>query len=116
MKARTQIERRTRRRFELALTAQFRLSRRGTTSRWGAGTIHDMSSAGISFRCRGPLPVGSHLELDIVWPAIRGGEYAMHLRVMGFVVRSSATKTAMQITWHRLRAETVTTMPLSAIA
>jgi len=115
MGMRKQIERRARRRFELALTVQFRLTRKQSTPRWATGTIHDMSSSGISFQCRGPLPVGCHLELAVPWPAARG-PYPMRLRATGFVVRSSATKSAIQITWHRLGVESAGAIPMSAIA
>ena len=115
MKTGTQVERRARRRFGLALTVHFRLTRKGSTSRWGSGTINDVSSSGVSFQCRGPLPVGCHLELTLSWPAPRGQD-SLRLRATGFVVRSSATKTAMRITWHRLGAEPAEVIPLSAIA
>jgi hypothetical protein len=115
MSTRKHIERRARRRFELALTVQFRLTRKISTARWGTGTIHDMSSSGISFQCRGPLPVGCHLELTVPWPAVRG-PYPLRLRATGFVVRSSATRTAIQITWHRLGIEPKGVIPISAIA
>ena len=116
MKTRTQIERRRRRRFELPLTVHFRQTRKGAATRWGAGTIQDMSSGGVSFRCRGALPVGCHLELKIAWPATRGSDYMMYFRATGLVVRSSGSVTAMRITWHRLDLEPAVEMPLSAIA
>jgi len=117
MKTRTQpIERRARRRFGLPLTVQFRLTRKGSTSHWDTGTIHDMSSNGISFQCRGPLPVGCRLELNIAWPATRGAPCLTQLHATGFVVRSSAAKAAVQIAWHRLCIEPAAEMALSAIA
>jgi hypothetical protein len=75
-----------------------------------------MSSTGISFRCRGPLPVGNHLELHVAWPATRGVEHSTHLRATGLIVRSSGTLTALRITWHRLDIEPPAALPLSAIA
>jgi PilZ domain len=109
-------ERRTNQRFELALPAHFRLSVKGSPSRWGTGTIHDISSTGISLRSRRPLPVGSHLELLIDWPAIHGGQYPMQLHATGFVVRSSGTKTALRIASHRFRIEHEIAQPMGAIA
>ena len=104
MKIVKQIERRARRRFGLALAVRFRMTRKGSTS------------SGISFQCRGPLPVGCHLEVAIEWPATRG-PCPMRLLATGFVVRSSATRTAMQITWHRLRiTPPATEISLTAIA
>jgi len=115
MKMHKYVERRVRRRFELPLGVQFRLTRKRSSARWVTGTIHDMSSGGISFQCRGPLPLGSHVELTADWPANRG-PYPMHLRATGFVVRSNSNKTAIRITWHRLAVDPVVAMPLGAIA
>src|ERR1039458_5244880 len=116
MKIGKQIERRARRRFGLALTVQFRLTHKGSTSHWGTGAIHNLSSNGISFQCRGPLPVGCHLEVAIEWPATRG-PCPITLPATTFVVPSSRTRNAIEITWHRLRiAPPATEISLSAIA
>jgi hypothetical protein len=94
-------ERREKRRFVLAHTVRFRLSAKRSTSRWTIGTIQDMSSSGVSFRCRRPLPLGGHLELIVDWPATLGNPRLVNLHASGFVVRSSRTKTAVRITSHR---------------
>jgi hypothetical protein len=96
-------ERREKRRFVLAHTIRFRLSAKRPTSRWAIGTIQDMSSSGISFRCRRPLPLGGHLELVVDWPATVGNQRLVSLHASGFVVRSSGTKTAVRITSHRFQ-------------
>ena len=93
-------ERREKRRYVLAHTIRFRLSAKQPTSRWAVGTIQDMSSSGISFRCRRPLPLGGHLELVIDWPSL-GNRRLVSLHASGFVVRSSRTKDAVRITSHR---------------
>src|SRR2546430_7748581 len=56
-------ERRTDRRFNVQLPLHFRVSQRTSSSRWGVGITTDMSSGGLSFRCRRAIPVGSHVEL-----------------------------------------------------
>jgi hypothetical protein len=96
-----QFERRGKRRYVLAHTIRFRLSAKRPTSRWAIGTIQDMSSSGISFRCRRPLPLGGHLELIVDWPAPLDDQRLVSLHASGFVVRSSRTKTAVSITSHR---------------
>ena len=118
MKTQTQTEKRAKRRYELAMPVHFRLTRKGSTStsRWATGAVHDMSSSGVSFACRGPLPLGSHLELSVEWPANRGEQHTTHLHATGLIVRSSGTVTAIEITWHRLDVEPAVAMPLSAIA
>jgi hypothetical protein len=116
MKKRTHIESRGKRRFELDLTVHFRLSLKGSTSRWGSGTIQNISSSGISLRCRRPLPVGGHLELIVEWPATQDGQYPIHLHATGFVVRSSGSRTALRISSHRFRIATEAERLLAAIA
>ena len=116
MKKETHIEKRGTQRFELPLTAHFRLSKRGVPSRWGTGTVHDISSSGISLRSRRSLPEGCHLELLLDWPAAHDGQFPMHLHATGFVVRSSGSKAAMRITSHRFRIATEVAQPMGAIA
>jgi hypothetical protein len=116
MKKRTHIESRGKRRFELDLTVHFRLSLKGSMSRWGVGTIQNMSSSGISLRCRRPLPVGGHLELVVDWPAHQNGQYPIHLHATGFVVRSSGSKTALRISSHHFRVASESERSLAAIA
>jgi len=98
-------ERRGKQRFKIALTIRFRLSRKGSMSRWGNGTIHDISSSGISFRSRRPLPVGGHLELIIDWPATHGDSTPVTLHATGFVVRRDGNKIAVQIPSPRFRIQ-----------
>jgi len=116
MKKRIKIESRAKQRFELELTVHYRLSLKGSTSRWGTGTILDMSSGGISMRCRRPLPVGGHLEMIIDWPATHGGHYPMYLHATGFIVRSGSSKAAMRITSHRFRLEPLAALSIGATA
>ena len=96
-------ERREKQRFVLVHTIRFRLSAKQPTSRWAVGTIQDMSSSGVSFRCRRPLPLGGHLELIVDWPASLGNHRLVSLHASGFVVRSSRTKAAVRITSHRFQ-------------
>jgi hypothetical protein len=94
-------ERREKRRFALSHTIHFRLSAERPASRWAVGTIHDMSSNGVSFRSRRPLPLGGHLELIVAWPATLGDRRLVSLRASGFVVRTGRARTAVRITSHR---------------
>jgi hypothetical protein len=116
MQKRTKVESRGKQRFELELGVHYRLSTRGAATRWGTGTVLDMSSSGLSMRCRRPLPVGGHLEMIIDWPATHGGHYPMYLHATGFVVRSGGTKVAMRLTSHRFRLEPVAEISMGATA
>jgi hypothetical protein len=111
------LERRGKQRFVLTLTVHFRVSVKGFKSRWGTGTVHDMSSGGLSFRSRRQLPMGGHLELIIDWPNNNNRrQYPIHLHATGFVVRHSGTKTAVRITSHRFRIENEAAAPMGELA
>jgi hypothetical protein len=62
-----------------------------------------MSTTGLSFRTRKPLPVGSHIELIIDWPAKYQDDQPIDLQLTGFVVRSDHGRTAVRVTSRRFR-------------
>ncbi len=103
-------ERRGKLRFVLDRTIRFRFSAKRPTPRWTSGTILDISSSGLSFRCRRPLPLGGHLELIIDWPA--DDRRLVSLHASGFVVRSSGTRTAVRMTSHRFRIADILATPI----
>ena len=96
-------ERRASRRYELHLPVHFRISQKGVVARWGAGLTRDISTSGLSFRTRKPLPVGSHIELVLDWPAKYAEQQTIDLQLTGFIVRSDSGRTAVRITSHRFR-------------
>jgi hypothetical protein len=109
-------ERRQTQRYNVHLPIHFRVSQKGATSRWGTGTTSDISSNGVSFRCRRPLPVGAHVEMIVDWPARHDDQYPIELQATGFVVRSSATRAAVQMTSRRFRIELAPAQPMGALA
>lgn len=72
-------------------------------ARSGSGLTLNMSTTGVSFRCRKPLPEGAHIEMVIDWPARYGGIYPVELLVTGFVVRSDHHLTAIRVTSRKFR-------------
>jgi PilZ domain len=96
-------ERRGTRRYELHLPVHFRVSQKGIAGRWGTGLTRDISTSGLSFRTRKPLPVGSHIELIVDWPAKYAETHPIDLQLTGFVLRSDNSRTAVRITSHRFR-------------
>jgi hypothetical protein len=62
-----------------------------------------MSTTGLSFRTRKPVPVGSHVEMIVDWPAKYGDDQPIDLQLTGFVVRSDSTRTAVRVTSRRFR-------------
>ncbi len=48
-----------------------------------------MSSTGVFFRCRHPLPPDAHLEIVIDWPSKQAGIHPIFLRAAGHVVEAT---------------------------
>ncbi len=109
-------ERRTDRRYQVHLAIHYRFSQRGSLPCTGSGTTRDISTTGLSFRCRRVLPVGSHIELNIEWPARYAETYPIDLQLTGFVVRSNSGRTAVRITSHRFRIAEAPAQPYRASA
>ncbi len=97
------FERRTTRRYDLHLPVHFRVSQKGAVARWGTGTTREMSTTGLSFRTRKPLPIGAHVEVIVDWPAKYADEQPIDLQLTGFIVRSDSSRTAVKVTSRRFR-------------
>jgi hypothetical protein len=97
-------DRRIGRRYTVHLPLHYRVSEKGVMARQGTGTTRDMSTNGLSFRCRRSLPVGAHIEIIIDWPARLADSYPVDLQLTGFVVRSEGGRVAVRITSRRFRA------------
>ncbi len=97
------IERRLNRRYDLHLPVHYKVSQKGGSPAIGTGTTKEMSTNGLSFRCRRALPVGAHVELVIDWPARYGDMNQIDLVLTGFVVRADTTRAAVRITSRRFR-------------
>ena len=90
-------ERRSGRRYSIALPLHWKLYRRKRLRDMGTGTTVDLSSGGILFEIdHEPLATGS-MELAIPWPARPTDLPSLHLVVIGGVVRVSGTRVALRI-------------------
>jgi hypothetical protein len=101
------VERRANKRYELRFPLRYRISQKGAPPYTGISLTLDLSAGGIAFRCRKPLPVGSHIELLVDWPTRYRDVSPIELHVTGFVVRSANGRTAVRMTSHRLRVTEV---------
>jgi len=99
-------DRRTTKRYDLHLTVHYRISQKGVIARWGTGTTREMSTSGLSFRTRKPLPIGSHVEMIVDWPAKYADHNPIDLQLTGFIVRSDGNRTAVRVTSRRFRVNT----------
>ena len=109
-------DRRRNSRYDLRLPVHYRLSLKGELARSGSGLTLDLSTTGISFRSRRPLPVGAHIEMVVDWPAKYGDLYPIDLQVTGFVVRSDSNRTAIRMTSRKFRVASVPAEPVRATA
>ena len=96
-------DRRNGRRYDIRIPLHYRISVKGLPPRTGTSTTCEMSTAGVSFRSRKPLPVGAHIEMTAVWPAKFAHVHPVDLQMTGFIVRSDAGRTAVSITSRRFR-------------
>jgi hypothetical protein len=95
------LEQRQSHRFNVRMSLRYRVSLKGSDSRWHSGVTRDMSKDGVSFKTRQPLPVGAHIELRIEWPARYDSTSQVDLLATGFVVRSDNSQTGVRISSHR---------------
>jgi hypothetical protein len=93
-------ERRSGRRYSIALELRWKLFKRKRLRDLGTGTTVDLSSGGILFESdHTPLATG-FMELAIPWPAKPIDLPSLHLVVTGRVVRVSGTRVAIRIRRH----------------
>ncbi len=96
-------DRRSSRRYGLALEVRWQLLRRKRIQDSGKGCTVDLSSGGILFDAGRTLPVGQKVFLSISWPVLLHDAARMQLTVDGRVVRSDSAGVAVQMMKHEFR-------------
>jgi len=96
-------DRRFDRRYQLQLEVRWKLIRRKKVQDSGAGRTIDLSSGGVLFDAKRPLPVGLNVELSISWPVLLHNVAPMQLVASGRIVRSIGAQVAIHITQHEFR-------------
>jgi hypothetical protein len=97
------LERRSDRRYELALTVRWRLIRRRRVLDCGTGTTVDVSSGGLLLETDRELSTGLMIELSIVWPVLLYNVAPLQLVVAGRVVRAQGRRVAVRMVQHEFR-------------
>ncbi len=96
-------DRRETNRFPVREDVRYRvLHARGLPSR-GVGKTLDIGSRGILFTTQERLPVGRLVEVSVNWPVRLGGDCPLQFVAVGKVVRSEATKAAVQIARYEFK-------------
>lgn len=109
-------DRRSTCRYEVRLPLRYRVSPKGSIPRAGGATTLEMSTSGLSFRCRKPLPVGSHIELMIHWPARYADLYPVDLQATGFIVRCEGGRVGVRVTSCKFRVDALPAESIRATA
>src|SRR5262245_49699261 len=99
----TTTERRQNHRYALHLPVHYRVAERGAMPYSGSGTTCEMSTGGLSFRCRRSLPVGAHVEILVDWPSRHDDILPVELLMTGFILRSDRGRVSVRITSHKFR-------------
>jgi hypothetical protein len=90
-------DRRETSRFPVQEDVRYRLLHAKGMPASGVGHTLDIGSGGILFTTEQRLPVGRLVELAVNWPVRLGGVCPLQFVAVGKVVRSEATKAAVQI-------------------
>ena len=109
-------DRRDNRRYEIRLPLHYCVSQKGAMPRSGSGTTCDLSTGGLSFRCRRTLPVGTHIEMSVEWPPRFGDIYPIDLVMTGFIVRSTGGRTAVRVASRKFRVSAEAAVTYQATA
>jgi len=96
-------DRRSDRRYDIALDLRWKVIRRRRVLDAGTGTTLDLSSGGILFETDRQLPTGLNVELSISWPVLLHNVAPLQLVVTGRIVRASGRRTAVRMMQHEFR-------------
>jgi len=96
-------DRRSDRRYDIALDLRWKVIRRRRVLDTGTGTTLDLSSGGILFETDRQLPTGLNVELSISWPVLLHNVAPLQLVVTGRIVRASGRRTAIRMMQHEFR-------------
>jgi|SRR5580658_915288 hypothetical protein len=97
----SELERRSRQRFPLALPVEYR--RLGSDERIGSGWTCNISSTGVLFETTEWEPFTGMIEVMVNWPCVLDNACALKLVMKGRVVRIDGRGIAMASTQHEFR-------------
>ena len=96
-------DRRETSRFPVREQVRYRVLRAKGLPTRGVGQTLDIGSGGILFTTEDRLPVGRLVEVAVNWPVRLGGACQLQFVAVGKVVRSEATKAAVQIVRYEFK-------------
>jgi hypothetical protein len=96
-------DRRSDRRYDMALDLRWKVIRGRRILDAGTGTTLDLSNGGILFEADRQLPAFLNVELAISWPVLLDSQTPLQLVVTGRIVRTSGRLTAIRMIQHQFR-------------
>ena len=99
------MERRADRRYPISADLQYRITNRRKVIEIGSGRTIDISSTGVLFESRVPLPRGLKIELRIMWPVVAGDSPKLELHAEGRTVRAQENCTAVRIEKYTFQSQ-----------
>ena len=98
------IDRRSHRRYDIALDLRWKVIWGPRVLEAGTGTTLNLSAGGILFEADRQLPPeGLKVELSISWPFLLDNQTPLQLVVTGRIVRALGRRTAIRISRHQFR-------------
>ncbi len=96
-------ERRSHKRFPIALNADYRILRRGRVGGFGSARTVNIASRGVLLEADDSLAVGSPIELLINWPLRLEGVCPLRLVLSGRIIRSDTHGVAIEARRYEFR-------------
>ena len=106
------IDRRTKRRFNIEQALRYKLLYGSRVAESGTGRTLNISSNGVWFTTEGILGTGLPVELSMAWPARLNDVCPMKLMIYGCVVRSDSHGAALAIERYEFRTQGSAALPL----
>ena len=99
----TSGDRRSWRRYPVALAIRWKLLLGKSMLESGTGTTQDLSSHGMLFQTDREIRPGLGIEISIAWPVLLHNVARLQLLMVGEVVRAAGGRVAVRIRHHEFR-------------
>jgi len=96
-------EQRLHNRYQIALNVQYKLRKKDQVVRFGSGRTLNISSGGILFHTKDPLPASGEIEIALDWPLLLDQHCPLRLLAHGRIVRNDALGTAVRFRSYEFR-------------
>jgi PilZ domain len=97
------LERRLHQRYPIALDLRYNLADERQITCLGSGRTLNISTGGILFETKDPLPSSGEIDLALDWPRLLDHGCPLKLLVRGRIVRSDERGTAVRMLRHDFR-------------